>query len=141
MPRRFSDKSLRILKEAADDAGFAHLRADRDLPMLLAFLERFDALGWLPPIDLEKRRLLAAHDVIMHVVREDLCFYEFVSKGARGERQPWLSIFFHVDTAAAVRLCGVELTKQVASRRAVVVERMRMRVEVLDNWLKRSKRT
>jgi hypothetical protein len=106
MPRRFSAKSLRILNEATSDVGFTSLRADRDLPMLLAFLERFDALGWLPPVDLEKRRVLAAHDVIMHVVREDLCFYEFVSKGARGERHPWLCIFFHVDAAATVRRVG-----------------------------------
>ncbi len=115
---RFTQRSLRILKEAAVDAGLAHLRSDRDLPMLLAFLERFDRLGWIPPVDLEKRRILAAHDVIMHVVRDDLCFYEFCSKGARGEREPWLTIFFHVDADSLVRICGVELTKNLGRRRA-----------------------
>jgi hypothetical protein len=76
--------------------------------MLLAFLDRFDRLGWFPPMDLEKRRVLAAHDVIMHVVREDLCFYEFCWKGARGERDPWLCIFFHVAAGAQIRICAVE---------------------------------
>lgn len=111
---RFVDSKVRVLKEATADAGLAQFSATRDLPMLLAFLDQFDRLGWLPPVDMEKRRLLAAHDVIMHVVCEDLFFYEFCSKGARGERDPWLSIFFHVGADSSVRICGVELTENVS---------------------------
>jgi hypothetical protein len=133
---RSRGKSLHVLNEATRDAGYELLRPGRDLPMLLAFLERFDRLGWLPPTDVEKRRLLAAHDVIMYAVRDDLSFYEFRSKGGRGERDPWLTIFFHVAADSRVRICGIELTKQVNRRRAIVIERMRMRVEVLDEWLK-----
>ena len=78
---RFTNKKVRILKEATADDGFAQFSTTRDLPMLLAFLDQFDRLGWLPPVDAEKREILAAHDVIMHEVRDDLCFYEFCSRG------------------------------------------------------------
>ena len=106
--------------------------------MLVSFLERFDQLGWIPPIDSEKRRLLAAHDVIIHVVKDDLCLYEFCAKGARGERNPWITIFFHVDPAdRQVRICGVELTRFVERHRTLVLDRMRNRIESLYRALKR----
>jgi hypothetical protein len=139
MPHRLSKESLRIMKEARLDSGHALLRPALDLQMLLAFLERFDRLGWFPPIDLEKRRVLAANEVTMHVVREDLCFYEFCSKGARGERSPWLTIFFHVDARSNVRICGVEPTPLVNRQRSGVLDRIRMRVEKIDRALKRRK--
>src|SRR5437016_1498365 len=107
---RFTADSFRLMHEAKEDSGHPFFQPGRDLPMLLAFLERFNQLGWFPPIDAEKRRLLAAHDVIMHVIRDDLCFYEFCSKGARGERDPWLSIFFHVDMDSTIRVCALQPT-------------------------------
>jgi hypothetical protein len=134
--RRFPWAKVRILKAAELDEGYPYLRREADLPMLLAFVERFDRLGWLPPIDAEKRHLLAAHDVIMHVVREGLCFYEFCSKGARGERDPWLTLFFHVDARRQLRLCGVELTAFVRRHEPIVLRKMRMRVEQLDASLR-----
>jgi hypothetical protein len=118
-----------------EDDGYTELRPARDLPMLFAFLERFDRLGSFPPADAEKRRLLAAHDVIMHEVRDDLCFYEFTSKGARGERNPWLTIFFHVAVSSRVRIVGLERTQQLARDRAFYVQRVRDRVKVLDRRL------
>ena len=135
--RRFDNRSLRILKEAMRDAGYALLRPRHDLDMLLTFLERFDRLGWFPPVDLEKRRVLAAHDVIIHVIRGEDCFYEFCSKGARGERRPWLSIFFHVARDARVRICGIERTDWLQRHRNLVLERTRLRVEILSEWLNR----
>lgn len=137
---RFAPAALRMLKEATLDDGYVLYRSS-DRSMLFAFLERFDQLGWFPPTDLEKRRLLASHDVIMHVVRDDLCFHEFRSKGARGERQPWLTIFFHVDAGRTVRLCGFEASSFVERHRGVVTERIRMRVEVLGRALDRRKET
>lgn len=131
--------SLRILKAATADTGFPFLQPSSDLTMLLAFVERFDRLGWLPPLDEQKLKLLAAHDVQMHVVHETLCFYEFCSKGARGERDPWLSIFFHVDQKKRVRICGVEPTASIAVHRQTVVGRMARRVNDLSQWLKRRK--
>jgi hypothetical protein len=119
------------------DAGFRHFRPEFDLPMLLTFLDRFEHLGWFPPVDLEKARLLAVHDVIMHVVREEICFFEFCSKGGRGERQPWLSIFFHVSADSTLRICGIELSDQVARRRKKVLDKMKLRVDVLNDWLER----
>lgn len=136
---RFSDSKVRVAKEATADDGFAQLSATRDLPMLLAFLDQFDRLGWLPPVDMEKRRLLAAHDVIMHLAGNDLFFYEFCSKGARGERDPWLSIFFHVGADSIVRICGVELTERLARRRDFYVNRVRERVALLDSRLRSRK--
>ena len=134
---RFSQQNVRVMKEATTDQAYPQFSATRDLPMLLAFLEQFDRLGWLPPLDAEKQRILAAHDVIIHLVRDDLSFYEFCSKGARGERDPWISIFFHVGLDATVRICGVERTEMLAGRRAAALSRMRLRVDVLDRWLRR----
>jgi hypothetical protein len=133
--RHFGRSSLRILKEATVDNGYKSLRPTRDLAMLLTFIERFDRLGWFPPTDLEKRRLLAAHDVMMHVVRDDLCFYEFCSKGGRGERDPWLTIFFHVDAAACVRICGLERTEELARHREFYLSRIETRVKILTRHM------
>src|SRR3712207_697972 len=107
---RFSISSIRALKVAVADDAYNELQPATDLQMLVSFLERFDALGWIPPLTMEKQILLAAHDVTMHQVRQDLLFYEFCSKGGRGERDPWISIFFHVASDRQVRICGVELT-------------------------------
>lgn len=125
-----------MLKEATQDAGYAYLEPDRDLPTLLVFLQQFDRLGWFPPVTLEKQRLLAAHDVTMHFVRDDLCFYEFCSKGARGERDPWLSIFFHVASDSRIRICGVIPTRRLDRRRSQFVERVEARVKELSRWIK-----
>jgi hypothetical protein len=134
--RRFTPDSLRILKVAKTDAGYQHFHARTDLQMLMAFLDRFDRLGWFPPVTDEKRRLLAAYDLTVHVVREEICFYEFCSRGARGERDPWVTVFFHVnDSDGMVRICGIALTQFVERRRALVLEAMRQRVEMLDRWL------
>jgi hypothetical protein len=67
--RRFRLSSVRVLNEASADEAIRLLRPSRDVAMMLAFLDRFDHLGWLPPIDEEKGKLLAAHDVIMHRVK------------------------------------------------------------------------
>jgi hypothetical protein len=93
------------------------------------------------PIDEEKRRILATHDVMMYPIREDLCVYEFCSKGGRGERDPWLSVFFHASPDRKLRICGVELTETVWRHRTTIVESMVARVIVLDKWLKRHKET
>jgi hypothetical protein len=137
--RQFRIESFRLMIEAAQDAGLKYLRRHRDLQMLLTFLERFDRLGWLPPADPEKRRLLEAHGVTMHVVSGDLCFYEFVSKGARGERDPWLTIFFHMGVDGQLRICGVERTDDVERRRRGIVENIEARVERLDERLRKRK--
>jgi len=137
--RKFSAKPIKVLKEATEDAGYRYLRAGRDLPMLLAFLERFDHLGWFPPLDLEKQRLLAAHDVIMHAITQDLCFYEFLSRGARDEREPWLEIFFHVDEEGQIRICGIEDSRQLARRRSFYLDRIHVRVTRLHDWLEHHK--
>jgi hypothetical protein len=134
---RFDKKRVRILKEAMADKGLAHLSTTRNLPMLFAFLDQFDRLGWLPPPDPQKREILAAHDVIMHDIRDDLCFYEFCSKGARGEREPWLTIFFHVDADSSVRICGLEQTQRLARHRDFFLNRVRSRVITLDEDLRR----
>ena len=131
------ESRLRVLKAATIDAAFPLLRPSADLPMLLAFVERFDRLGWLPPVDEQKRKLLEAHDVQMHVVRDKLCFYEFCSKGFRGERDPWLSIFFHVDDAKRVRICGVSRTDAPATQRREILRQVARRVQELDEWLSR----
>jgi hypothetical protein len=136
---RFSLQSLRVLKEAVKDDGLAYFRRSIDLPMVLAFLEAFDHLGWFPPIDEEKRRTLAAHDVIMHQAGNEACYYEFVSKGARGEREPWLSIFFHADGRSQIRICSVERTLRVSRRRDFYQTRVSLRVQRLERWLKRRK--
>ena len=136
---QFRIESFRLMSEASQDAGLRNLQRHRDLQMLLTFLERFDRLGWLPPADPEKRRLLEVHDVRMHVVRDDLCFYEFVSKGARGERDPWLTIFFHMSMDRQLRICGVETTGDVQRRRRGIVENIEARVERLDARLRRRK--
>jgi len=134
---RFSLKSITILKDALQDDGLSYLKPGRDLPMLLAFLERFDQLGWLPPVDPEKQRILAAHDVTMHTISDRLCFYEFCSKGGRGERDPWLSVFFHVAANAKIRICGLERTLDVQRRRRSIMHNIHARVERLDKWLTR----
>ena len=133
--RRFT---VRVLKQAEVDPAFKDLRHS-DLQMLLAFAERFDALGWLPPMDEEKRRILAIHDVMMYPIRDDLSVYEFRSKGGRGERDPWLSIFFHVASDRTLRICGIELMDKVSRHRTTIVESMVARAIVLDKWLKRNK--
>ncbi|MGB7159817.1 MAG: hypothetical protein WBD40_17250 [Tepidisphaeraceae bacterium] len=135
MAERFSRESLRIIKDAVQDDGYKNLRPALDLPMLFAFLERFDHLGWIPPVDAEKRRLLAVHDVIMHEVHDDLCFYEFCSKGARGEREPWLTIFFHVASSSRIRIVGLERTQQLARGREFYLQRVRERVKSLSRRL------
>jgi hypothetical protein len=138
-PDEFKNRPVRILKQASTDAGMRYFRPASDLRMLLTFLERFEHLGWFPPIDLEKRRLLAAHDVIMHVVRGDLCFYEFCSKGARGERQPWLSVFFHVDAHSTVRICGIVPVGDRMQHRQKTLDIIRLRVEMVQDRLERRK--
>ena len=75
--RRFSPESMRILKDARDDPNYALLKPDADLQLLAAFLERMDRLGWIPPLNAERRRLLREYGVIMHVVTDELCFYEY----------------------------------------------------------------
>jgi len=136
---RFGTSSFRILKDVRDDLGYPHFDAGEDLAMLVAFLERFDRLGWFPPIDLEKQRLLATHDVIMHVIDKDLCFYEFCSKGGRGERDPWLSTFFHVDANATIRICGLVPTARLSKKREFFLEFMRVRVKRLGRSIARRK--
>ena len=106
--------------------------------MLLSFLDRFDGLGWIPPVTEEKRRALADFGVIIHVVDADILFYEFCSKGARGERQPWLTLFFHVSSASKrVRICGVEKTQLLERRRKLILQNMSIRVQRLDERLRK----
>jgi len=139
--RRFSLDALRILNDARADPAYPMLSAKTDGQMLLAFLERFDALGWIPPLSQEMRRVLSQFGVIMHLVSDNLCFYEFCSKGARGERDPWLTIFFHVDDATgSVRICGVQTTGQVERRRELILASIAIRVQRLDRWLKRRRK-
>ena len=139
---RFHDLScVKILKRAElEDPAFALLRPKADLAMLLAFLQRFDRLGWFPPLDGEKRALLAANDVIIHRVSPDVCFYEFCSKGARGERDPWLTLLFHVDTQACVRICGVVPASFARDHRPAVVKKVGERVRELEKWLRRRRK-
>jgi hypothetical protein len=136
--RKFTIDSVRILKLAREDAAIKELHASSDLRMLLSFLDRFDRLGWIPPSDPEKQQLLAANDVTMHRVSDTVWFYEFCSKGARGERDPWISIFFHIHLPDwCVRICGVEYFSTNRGTRSSLLRRVRRRVETLDRLLLR----
>jgi hypothetical protein len=133
----FTYSRVRILNYASADPDFRLLRPSHDLRMLVAFLDRFDRLGWIPPLTIEKRELLAAHDVIMHhAPLEGFCFYEFCSKGARNDREPWISIFFHVDANKIVRICGVMRTDTVRRRHLLFTQAVRVRVQQLVDWLR-----
>ena len=135
--KTFALSNVRILKVAELDDGARLLNRESDLGMLCAFLERFDQLGWLPPLNDEKRKLLAANDVIIHVVGSSVSFYEFCSKGARGERKPWLSVFFHVDAERIVRICGLETVHCVRRHHAIIIDRIHQRVQMLRASLER----
>ena len=133
----FTRHKVRILKLAMTDTAYALLDHRADIDMLLAFLDRFDHLGWLPPIDNQKRKLLAANDVSFHVFGKNRCYYEFCSRGARGERRPWLSIFFHVDRNRIVRIIGIVRAQELERRPSLQLEIMRIRVIKLEDWLQR----
>jgi hypothetical protein len=74
--------------------------------MLIAFLSQFDRLGLLPPFTALQRQLLQTFGVIVHLIAPKVAFYEFCSQGARGERDPWLVLFFHLSNAGSPAECG-----------------------------------
>jgi hypothetical protein len=127
--------TLRILIWAEADSARPLMYSRTDLGMLAAFLDGFDKLGWIPPADDEMRQIREGHDIIMH--RDGrLCFSEFCSKGGRGERDPWITIFFHLDHCRRqVRICGVEETRLYERRQTLVLGKIRYRVQALNERL------
>jgi hypothetical protein len=138
---RFTLESFRLLELAAQDPALAELHTRTDLQMLLSFIERFDKLGWIPPFTEEHQQLLAASGVTVHQIHPSLRYYEFCSKGARGEREPWITIFFHIDEfERRIRICGVEFTRLFERARDVTYERIAKRIQLLDWKLKRRRK-
>ena len=107
--------------------------------MLISFLERFEKLGWMPPTNERHVHQLSMNEIKMHLIHESLYFYEYCSRGARGERDPWLTIFFHVDHfRRRIRICGVEFTVFFERARALTLERIANRVKLLEWHLKQN---
>lgn len=132
----------RLIELAQQDPALPQLHTRTDLQMLLAFVERFDRLGWLPPVTQDQMDLLNACGVTVHPVPPSSRYFEFCSKGARGERNPWITIFFHIDEfERRIRICGVEFTNLVGKARALTHERVANRVELLERRLQRRRET
>jgi len=128
---------LRILKEAELDPAYALLKVRDDLQLMLSFVERFDKLGWIPPVAEEQRQLLAAFGVSMHEAGANTCFFEYHVPDLTRTGRPRLTVFFHVDPPTRiVRVSGIERSEIVDRRRSMVVTSHRMRVEELVSWLR-----
>jgi hypothetical protein len=120
--------NIRVLLSAEYDSGYAMLNRKLDLPVMLSFVERLDAMGWLPPDDDRASDLCAAHGVLMHRSR-GVSFYEFCATGMRYEREPFLTLFFHFDKPGRIiRICGVEPTRLVDRQRRAMLAKVGMRV-------------
>ena len=132
----FERLKVRLLKVAdADPAAALFTSADSDL--LLSFLWLFDRSGWLPPTSDEQRRALMAYDVAMHSA-DGRTFYEFRSRGGRDDREPPLTLFFHLHRPSGiVRIIGYYLTEQLSQDRAGVLDVMSARAELVDTTMER----
>jgi hypothetical protein len=134
--RKVSLGNIRRLRSSDDDRAIRHFRPKEDCALLLSFIERLQSLNRLPPSNPKTQQLLKEYGVQSHATGRDSWFYEFVFQGARGERSPWLIVFFHIEPLRnVVRLCGFfEYGLRPKSRKRVI-ELISARVNELEHCL------